>query len=210
MLTRYQTITEPGRAEYEIQKSLFIAYAAPIGTEEAAREFIHCIKKQDYSATHHCFAYVIGLDDAIQKADDDGEPSGTAGRPILEVLKKHAIKNSIIVVTRYFGGIKLGAGGLTRAYGKSAALGLDKAGITTFVFTKKYQIHVSYTLQGPLENQLIRSGFSIISRDFTNQAVFTVLILPEKQDELFRLVQEITHGEAHIEACGHDYCRSEE
>ncbi|PDM36799.1 YigZ family protein, partial [Bacillus cereus] len=101
-----------------IQKSRFICYVSRATTEEEAQEFIQKIQKQNWNATHNCSAYLIGEQDQIQKANDDGEPSGTAGVPMLEVLKKRGLKDTVVVVTRYFGGIKLGAGGLIRAYGK--------------------------------------------------------------------------------------------
>ena len=124
MLSLYLTVSGYGEAEIEIQKSRFIAYVQRAEEEEAAAAFIEQIKKKHWNATHNCSAYVIGGNDQWQKADDDGEPSGTAGKPILEIIKKNQLKDTVIVVTRYFGGIKLGAGGLIRAYGKSASAGL--------------------------------------------------------------------------------------
>ncbi len=118
----YFTVKQRGEHEIVIQKSRFIAHFARVETEEEAQDFIQEIKKQHWSATHNCSAYLIGEQDQIQKANDDGEPSGTAGVPMLEVLKKRELKDTVVVVTRYFGGIKLGAGGLIRAYGEGQLL----------------------------------------------------------------------------------------
>ncbi len=125
MLSHYYTVKESGTHEITIQRSRFIAHISRAETESEAQEFIQAIKKKYWDATHNCSAYLIGENDQIQKANDDGEPSGTAGVPILEVLKKRKLKDTVVVVTRYFGGIKLGAGGLIRAYGKSTSEGLN-------------------------------------------------------------------------------------
>src|SRR5699024_7098601 len=117
MLSKYYTVKYKGADEVVIQKSRFIGYVKRVESEEEAQNFIQEIKKKHHDATHNCSAYVIGENDQIQKANDDGEPSGTAGIPILEVIKKQHLKDTAVVVTRYFGGIKLGAGGLIRAYG---------------------------------------------------------------------------------------------
>lgn len=119
MRESYITVGNSANAEIIIQKSRFIGYAARAETEEEAIGFINSIKEMHRSANHNCSAYMIGEHDSIQKANDDGEPSGTAGVPILEVLKKRGLKDTVIVVTRYFGDIKLGGGGLIRAYGKA-------------------------------------------------------------------------------------------
>ena len=123
----YQTIQGYGESEIVIQKSRFITYVNRAETEEEAQDFINNIKEKHKSANHNCSAYIIGEHDNIQKANDDGEPSGTAGVPMLEVLKKQGLQDTVVVVTRYFGGIKLGGGGLIRAYGKATTEGIDAA-----------------------------------------------------------------------------------
>jgi uncharacterized YigZ family protein len=205
MINEYRTIRNKGRAEYEIKKSLFIAYAAPVATEQAAHEFMHSIKKKHYEATHNCSAYLIGLQDDIQKADDDGEPSGTAGRPILETMRKSAVKNAVIVVTRYFGGIKLGAGGLTRAYGKSALLGLTAAGLINRILCHRLTVTLDYTCQGGMENQLLLNNFDLINRQFLEQVTLTILARPERITELIQLINETTSGTGKITTCGTEY-----
>src|SRR5690625_6094223 len=119
MLHEYFTVKHSGEDQLMIQKSRLIGYVRRVETEDEAHEFINEIKKKHYDATHNCSAYIIGENDQIQKANDDGEPSGTAGIPMLEVLKRQHLKDTAVVVTRYFGGVKLGAGGLIRAYGRS-------------------------------------------------------------------------------------------
>src|SRR5690606_30111907 len=145
MLHSYYTVKGYGEHEINIQKSRFIAYINRATTEEEAQEFIQKIKKQNSDATHNCSAYLIGENDRIQKANDDGEPSGTAGVPILEVLKKKKLKDTVVVVTRYFGGIKLGAGGLIRAYGKSTSEGLDATGIVERRLMRVMHTKIDYT-----------------------------------------------------------------
>src|SRR5690625_5200622 len=129
MVTSYFTVKDEGSEQLIIQKSRFIGYVRRVETEETAQAFIQDIKKKHYDATHNCSAYIIGKHDHIQKANDDGEPGGTAGVPILEVLKKQQLKNTAVVVTRYFGGIKLGAGGLIRAYGNATTRAIQATGV---------------------------------------------------------------------------------
>src|SRR6478609_1018641 len=128
MLSTYFTVKKEGNDEQMIRKSRFIGYVKRVETEEAAVNFIQEIKKKHHDATHNCSAYIIGEHDQIQKANDDGEPSGTAGVPMLEVLKKQKLKDTAVVVTRYFGGIKLGSGGLIRAYGRATSEGISATG----------------------------------------------------------------------------------
>ena len=127
MLPRYRTLRREASKEIVIKKSRFIGYGKPVESEAEAAAFIEAIKKKHWDATHNCSAYVIGERDEIQKQSDDGEPSGTAGKPILEVIKAQGLKNTVIVVTRYFGGIMLGAGGLIRAYTDGAVAAIEAA-----------------------------------------------------------------------------------
>src|SRR5690606_1047038 len=157
MLSTYYTVKPEGYDEIIIQKSRFIGYVRRVETEDEAKEFIQEIKKKHYDATHNCSAYMIGEHDEIQKANDDGEPSGTAGVPILEVLKKQNLKDTAVVVTRYFGGIKLGAGGLIRAYGNTTSQAIKTTGIVKRQLMQGFSIKVDYTLLGKLENVLRNS-----------------------------------------------------
>ena len=148
----YKTTAENGTASYEIQKSRFIAYTSHVETEAEARDFVTAIKKKHFDARHNCSAWVLGADSSQQKSNDDGEPGGTAGNPILEAIKQHGLTNVVVVVTRYFGGIKLGAGGLIRAYSHTASLGLEA---TPCLEVKPFclmEAEMDYSLLGTVEN----------------------------------------------------------
>jgi len=157
----YRTIYKYGEDEVIINKSRFIGYAMPINSEEEALDFIEKIKSKHRDATHNVYAYVFGENSNIQRFSDDGEPSGTAGIPALEVIKKEDLRNTVVVVTRYFGGIKLGAGGLIRAYTKGAKIGLESGIIVEQVLHQKLKIRIDYNLYGIVENYLITNGFLI-------------------------------------------------
>lgn len=161
MLPHYYTVKGYGEHEIIIQKSRFIAQMKRAETEACAQDFIQEIKKRHWNATHNCSAYLIGEHDQIQKANDDGEPSGTAGVPMLEVLKKRKLKDTVVVVTRYFGGIKLGAGGLIRAYGKAVSEALEKTGIVERKLTQIVHVKIDYTWLGKIEKELRASEHKI-------------------------------------------------
>src|SRR5690625_1377948 len=161
MLKQYYTVKEAGTHEIIIQKSRFIGYASRVNTEEEAQLFIQKIKKKHYNATHNCSAYIIGDNDQIQKANDDGEPGGTAGIPMLEVLKKLSLKNTAVVVTRYFGGIKLGAGGLIRAYSSTTSETIKHIGIVKGELMQGTTLTIAYPLLGKVENSLRHSSYVI-------------------------------------------------
>lgn len=161
MLPRYFTVKEYGEHEIIIQKSRFIAQIKRAETEAEAQAFIQEVKKKHWNATHNCSAYLIGEHDQIQKANDDGEPGGTAGVPMLEVLKKRNLKDTVVVVTRYFGGIKLGAGGLIRAYGKATSEGLDAIGIVERILKQVIHTTIDYTWLGKIEKELRASEHKI-------------------------------------------------
>jgi uncharacterized YigZ family protein len=198
MLDSYLTVSGCGEIEIEINKSRFIAYVERVETEEAAAAFIAEIKKKHWNATHNCSAYVVGENDQWQKADDDGEPSGTAGKPILEIIKKNQLKDTVIVVTRYFGGIKLGAGGLIRAYGKSASAGLKAVGMTQRRSHTRIKVEIDYTFLGMLENQLRMQGYSIDDKEFTDKITLIVLEKVGEEDVLEQKVMDWTAGQVKL------------
>ena len=140
----FRTIKEDGQVQEEIKKSRFICHSKRVYSEEEARAFITAIKKEHYKATHNCSAFIIGERSEIKRTSDDGEPSGTAGAPMLGVLENHNLTNVCVVVTRYFGGIKLGAGGLIRAYAGSVALAVKEIGIVEIKEQAGIQIQMSY------------------------------------------------------------------
>ncbi|MBN3554196.1 YigZ family protein [Fictibacillus nanhaiensis] len=185
MLANYLTVKNEGQHEIVIEKSRFIAHIARATTEEEAQGFIQKIKKEHSSATHNCSAYLIGETDNIQKANDDGEPSGTAGIPMLEVLKKRELKDTVAVVTRYFGGIKLGAGGLIRAYGKSVSEGLNYIGVVERQLQQIVHITVDYTLLGKMENELRNSIYPIKEMNYMEKVEIQMYV-PIKEKETFK------------------------
>ncbi|MGX7419026.1 YigZ family protein [Carnobacterium gallinarum] len=190
MLDHYLTIAKDGNYEIEIKKSRFICHLKRITTETEAQEFIQTIKKEHWKANHNCAAYVIGDQNQIQRALDDGEPSGTAGVPMLEVLKKQNLRDVVAVVTRYFGGTKLGAGGLIRAYGKSVSQTLHEIGIVERSLQQEIHLEVAYTASGRLENFLETSAYTIKDILYTENVSFVCYAL-EKQTEFFQL--EVTN-----------------
>src|SRR5690625_2345495 len=152
MLKQYYTVKEAGTHEINIQNPHLIVYDKRVNKEEEAQLFIQKIKKQQHDATHNCSAYIIGDRDDIQKTNEDGEPGGTAGIPMLEVLKKLSLKNTAVVVTRYFGGIKLGAGGLIRAYSSTTSETIKQIGIVKGELLQGYTVTIAYPLLGKVEN----------------------------------------------------------
>lgn len=198
MLPRYHTVKQAGEHEIIIQKSRFIAHVQRTETELDAQEFIQALKKKYWDATHNCSAYLIGENDQIQKANDDGEPSGTAGVPILEVLKKRKLKDTTVVVTRYFGGIKLGAGGLIRAYGKSASEGLDAVGIVERKLMQIFHITIDYSWLGKIENELRSSIYILKNIHYQENVEFEVFVEEEKQQAFIEWMIELTNGQAEM------------
>lgn len=146
MAGEYKTLLTSATDEYIINKSRFLCHAAPAATEEAALAFLAEKNEKYRDATHNCYAYIIGENAGIMRYSDDGEPGGTAGMPIMEVLKTQGLVNCCVVITRYFGGILLGAGGLVRAYSHSCALAVQKAGIVVMMPTESYLLDVPYPL----------------------------------------------------------------
>ncbi|MEH7342607.1 YigZ family protein [Bacillus sp. JJ1532] len=195
MLPRYYTVKEYGENEIVIQKSRFIAYVTRAETEAEAQDFIQQIKKKHWDATHNCSAYMIGENDQIQKANDDGEPSGTAGVPILEVLKKKHLKDTAVVITRYFGGIKLGAGGLIRAYGKATSEGIDATGIVERKLMRVMHTKVDYTWLGKLENELRSSVYTIKDIHYLDNVEFETYVEEEQTENFINWMVELTNGQ---------------
>lgn len=198
MLPYYKTVKGYGENEIIIQKSRFIAYIERTETEEQAQEFIQMIKKKNRDATHNCSAYLIGEHDQIQKANDDGEPSGTAGVPILEVLKKKNLKDTVVVVTRYFGGIKLGAGGLIRAYGKATSEGLNAIGIVERKLMRVMHTTIDYTLLGKVENELRSSVYPIKEIHYLEKVEIETFVEEGEKKDFSAWIVELTNGQAEI------------
>lgn len=198
MLEQYKTVRQFGSKEIVIKKSRFIGYGKPVANEEEAIAFIEEIKKQHWNATHNCSAYVIGERDEIQKASDDGEPSGTAGKPILEVMKNQGLKNTAIVVTRYFGGILLGAGGLIRAYTDGAVAAIEASDAIVKVLHQEVFVEVDYTWLGKLENELRNRETRMGETQFTDRVTLTCLPVVSETERFMAWITDLTQGQAVI------------
>lgn len=197
MLSHYYTVKGQGEHEIIIQKSRFIAHIARATTEADAQSFIQEIKKKHWDATHNCSAYMIGENNQIQKANDDGEPSGTAGVPILEVLKKKDLKDTVVVITRYFGGIKLGAGGLIRAYGKATSEGIAATGMVERKLVQIMHTNVEYTLLGKIENELRSSAIHLLKDiHYLENVTFDVYVEEDKRQAYLDWMIDLTNGKA--------------
>lgn len=195
----YHTIQGYGESEIVIQKSRFITYVNRAETEEQAQEFINNIKEKHKSANHNCSAYIIGEHDNIQKANDDGEPSGTAGVPMLEVLKKQGLQDTVVVVTRYFGGIKLGGGGLIRAYGKATTEGIDVAKVVERKLHHLMKVSIDYTWLGKVENEVRNSVYPLKEIIYADQVEVLVFTKANEEADFINWMAEITNGQAKIE-----------
>ncbi|MNO39992.1 IMPACT family member YigZ [compost metagenome] len=196
MLEQYRTVRSSGSKEVVIRKSRFIGHVMPVENEEEALLFIEDIKKKHWNATHNCSAYVIGERDEIQRQSDDGEPSGTAGKPILEVIRNQGVKNVAIVVTRYFGGIMLGAGGLIRAYTDGAVLALEAGEVITRVLRREVFVEIDYTWLGKVENELRGRGIQTGETLFTDKVTLLCLPRNDEGDAFMAWITDLTQGQA--------------
>lgn len=206
MLNHYYTIEQDGQFELEIKKSRFICHLKQVTTETDAQTFIQAVKKEHSKANHNCVAYLIGEQDEIQRAYDDGEPSGTAGVPMLEVLKKKQLKNVVVVVTRYFGGIKLGAGGLIRAYGKAVSQGLVEIGVVERRLHTQITVVVAYPASGKLENSLREANYTIKDVIYSEVVSFVCLVDQEHLNAFQEEVIEWLNGQVRFKIGENVYC----
>ena len=190
----YRTIKEDGQVQEEIKKSRFICHAKRVYSEEEARDFITAIKKEHYKATHNCSAFIVGERSEIKRTSDDGEPSGTAGIPMLGVLENHNLTNVCVVVTRYFGGIKLGAGGLIRAYAGSVALAVKEIGIIEIKEQAGIQIHMTYAQYQEYGNFLTEHNLIELETNFTEKVDTMIFIDKEKKDGIKADLIEFFNG----------------
>ena len=190
----YSTVRGQGQAEQIIERSRFIAYVSPAETREEADAFIASIKKKHKDATHNVPAMVLGDKFQIQWASDDGEPQGTSGAPIVQLLVSEGITNVVIVVTRYFGGIKLGTGGLVRAYTSSAKLGLEAAGICDVEEMCILTYEVDYTYLSKLQNMASAGMFAIKGTEYAERVKLTLCTPPEKKETVTEAVTNLTGG----------------
>ena len=190
----FRTIKEDGQVQEEIKKSRFICHAKRVYSEEEARDFITAIKKEHYKATHNCSAFIIGERSEIKRTSDDGEPSGTAGVPMLGVLENHNLTNICVVVTRYFGGIKLGAGGLIRAYAGSVALAVKEIGIIEIKEQVGIAIQMSYTQYQEYNNFLKEHTLMELDTNFTDQVDTMIYVDKEEKENIKAALVEFFNG----------------
>ena len=207
-MSNYKTLHKFGVDEYIVEKSTFIGYAKPIKTEEEAIEFINEIKKKHKDATHNVWAYTIGENMNIQRYSDDGEPQGTAGIPTLEVIKKEDLRDVVVVVTRYFGGIKLGAGGLVRAYTKGAKVDIEAGIVIEKVKYSEVKIKIEYTQLGRIQNEIMNLGFKVKDTIYSEDVELIVYVRNEEAQSLMDRIIDITSGTADV-SLGEEYYLSE-
>ncbi len=195
---QYKTVYEGGVGEIVEKKSRFIATVIPCEEEETALQFIEATKKKYWDARHNCSAYTIGLNNELERCSDDGEPQKTAGRPMLDVLLNEGIHNVCVVVTRYFGGVLLGTGGLVRAYQAATKAGLEHSTIITKQFGRKIRIVTDYNGIGKIQYLVANAGYTMLSTDYTEVVTAYVLVKPSEQESLIKKVTEATSGRAEI------------
>jgi uncharacterized YigZ family protein len=208
LLHHYNTVKGYGEHEINIERSRFITYVNRAESEEEAQEFITSIKKKHHDANHNCSAYMIGENNLIQKANDDGEPSGTAGVPMLEVLKKRDLKDTVVVVTRYFGGIKLGAGGLIRAYGRATSEGLNATGIVERRLMRLMKTKIDYTWLGKVENEVRSSTFQLKEIHYLDAVEIEVFVEEASKEQFVDWMTELTNGQGEISEGNVEYLES--
>ena len=199
MVKQIITIKEEHQIENIINKSHFIAHIRPVQNEEDAKAFINEIKSSHKDATHNCSAYTIGSEMNIQKANDDGEPSGTAGVPMLEILKKLEIHNACVVVTRYFGGIKLGGGGLIRAYSGAVRDVIYDIGRVELREAVPVTITISYDLTGKFEYELASAPYMLRNQFYTDKVSYQIDVVKEDYEEFIQFLNRNTAGNYDLE-----------
>ncbi|PKV84447.1 YigZ family protein [Streptomyces sp. TLI_146] len=205
MQEQYRTIAREGVHETEVNRSRFLCALAPAATEQAAQDFIARVRREHPTATHNCFAYVIGADASVQKASDDGEPGGTAGVPMLQMLTRREVRYAVAVVTRYYGGVKLGAGGLIRAYGGAVGEALDALGT---VVRRRYRlatVTVDHQRAGKLENDLRATGRAVREVRYAEAVTIEIGIPEADVESLRRWLADVTAGTATLELGGEAY-----
>ena len=195
------TLAGEGKATVVDRKSEFIGYAAPAASEEEAMRFVASIKKKHADARHNVFAYVL-RGGAVKRYSDDGEPQGSAGMPVLDVLVKAGLDCAVVVVTRYFGGILLGTGGLVRAYSGAASAAIEAAGTVTLEECSVLKVILSYNDHSRIGNDLKRAGANVTETEFGESVKVTLTVSEDGREDLCRRITELTAGRAEITVCG--------
>ena len=192
MSASYKTLRISSSDEFIVNKSRFIGYAAPCETEEEALAFLNSIRTKHKDATHNCYAYIIGRNAGIMRYSDDGEPGGTAGMPMMEVLKAQGVVNCCVVVTRYFGGVLLGAGGLVRAYTQGTVVALKAAQVVVMEPSLLYICEVSYPLWDKVQHAMRSLPLQVVSSEFTTAVSFTILVREKDAEEVLDTLTRVT------------------
>lgn len=206
----YKIVYSGGEGEIIEKKSRFIAAIAPAESEEEAIAFIESVRKKHYDARHNCPAFIIGQNKELTRCSDDGEPSGTAGKPILEVLLGAGLTNTVVVVTRYFGGTLLGTGGLVRAYTQAVQEALKNVGIATMRYGSVISIETDYTDLGKIQYLLGNKGISIADSLYTDKVTLKIQIPKEQAEPLMKELTEQTAGRVHCEVLEDGYYMEKE
>lgn len=205
MDVRYRMVRTDGSHEIEIKKSRFICHLFRVPSEEMARARIESIRKEHWSANHNCTAWIIGEGQANQRSSDDGEPSGTAGIPMLEVLRRREVTDTLAIVTRYFGGVMLGAGGLIRAYGGSVSEALDTVGIVERKRLVIVHAVASYDDAGRIEHAIRSRGEPLQHVNYGMNVTFELAMIPEDAAVFALWLQELTNGSIHATIEGEQF-----
>ncbi|MGX7095584.1 YigZ family protein [Gemella bergeri] len=198
MPKQFITIKENSYDEFIEKKSTFITHLIRINNEEDAKIFIQKMRKKHYNATHICSCYVIGNNNEITRANDDGEPSGTAGTPMLDILMKNNIKNVCAVVIRYYGGTKLGTGGLVRAYSGGVINALKNSTLVERKNAFEIKIELDYNLNGKIEYEIQKTNFIVNHLDYTDKIVYTIYVIQEEIENFNNWIADITNGKYRI------------
>lgn len=193
---KYKTVYQKSEAQIVEKKSRFIAEVFPVSSETEAEAVLDQVKKKYWDARHHCWAYVIGTNQVQKRLSDDGEPSGTAGKPILEVLEGKELHNVLLVVTRYFGGTLLGTGGLVRAYSSAAKTSLEHSTIITRIYGFKLKISTDYTGLGKIQYILGQRKIPVLDSQYTEQVELTILVPEAEAESVTALIREETNAQA--------------
>lgn len=200
----YKTITENANSEYVVQRSRFIGMIFPVDTESKALSIIESVRKEYWDARHCCYAFRIGEGIPAARSNDDGEPSGTAGKPILEILEKRGLSNVLLIVVRYFGGILLGTGGLTRAYSKAASDAVEAATIAEVKYCSRYSVNVPYTLWNKIET-LLRMKSKITAIGYAENVNVEFALPLEVSWQLIKEITEKSDGKLVPEFIGNEF-----
>ena len=203
----YLTIGRDGEAEIEAKRSRFLCTLVRVEDEAAARAVVDRLRRQHWDARHHCSAFVLGPPGPgqVERSSDDGEPAGTAGAPMLEVLRGRGVSDAVAVVTRWFGGTLLGAGGLVRAYGDAVRAGLAAGGTLRRDLVRELTLEVGHADAGRVESELRARGVAVLDTSYADRVVLRLGVVPDDEDRLHALVAELTSGSAAAEAAGESW-----